>query len=204
MSEIVGLPPRRYTSVAIGFHWLIAILVLALLAIGLAMTQLDLAPMRRFQLYQWHKSIGVTVLLLSLLRLGWRFFHRPPPLPEAMPRLERRGAHAVHWLLYGLLVGMPLVGWALVSASPFNIPTVLFGTVPWPHLPVLPSLANKGAVETVLKLVHASGAWLLIGLFLLHAGAALRHHWMRRDDTLWRMLPVVARPSTSADKEHAP
>ncbi|WP_375465520.1 cytochrome b [uncultured Methylobacterium sp.] len=202
MTGIVGAaPPRRYTLVAIGLHWLIAVAVLALLAIGLAMTHADLAPMRRFQLYQGHKSVGITVLLLSLLRLGWRFSHRPPPLPAALPRIERRGAHAVHGLLYGLILGMPLVGWALVSASPFNIPTVLYGVVSWPHLPVLGSLPDKAAVEAGLKLVHASGAWLLIALFLLHAGAALRHHLILRDDTLWRMLPVFSRPSASARRE---
>ena len=184
-----GPAPRRYTRVAIGFHWSIAALVLVLLGMGLAMTQLDLAPMRRFQLYQWHKSIGITVLLLSLSRLGWRFFHRPPPLPAAMSALERRSAHLAHGLLYGLIIGMPLVGWALVSASPFNIPTVLYGLVPWPHLPVLPDLADKAGVEAALKLVHASGAGLLGAMVVVHAAAALRHHWILRDDTLRRMLP---------------
>lgn len=74
----------------------------------------------------------------------------------------------------------------MVSASPFNLPTVLYGVVPWPHLPVLP---NKAAVEAVLKQVHAWGAWILIGLLLLHVGAALLHHLVLRDDTLRRMLP---------------
>ena len=194
MTETVPAPsPRRYTAIAIGLHWLIALGVLGLLAIGLAMTQLDLAPMRRFQLYQWHKSVGITVLLLSLLRLGWRLTHRPPPLPATLPPIERRGAHAVHGLLYGLIIGMPLVGWALVSASPFNIPTVLYGLVPWPHLPVLPDLPDKAPIEAGLKLLHAAGAWILIGLFVLHAGAAMRHHLILRDDTLRRMLPILPR-----------
>jgi cytochrome b561 len=86
---------------------------------------------------------------------------------------------------------MPLVGWALVSASPFNIPTVLYGVVPWPHLPIVTDLPNKAAVEAGLKLVHASGAWFLIALLVLHAGAALRHHFVLRDDTLRRMLPSL-------------
>ncbi len=185
--------PLRYTHVAIAFHWAIAALVLALLGIGLAMTHGDLAPMRRFQLYQWHKSLGITVLALSLLRLGWRAFHGPPPLPTAMPAWERKGAHLAHGLLYGLILGLPLVGWALVSASPFNIPTVLYGTVPWPHLPVFADLTDKATAEAVLKRVHASGAWILIALLTLHVGAALRHHFVLRDDTLRRILPSLPR-----------
>ena len=191
MPEAVAPAPLRYTRVAIAFHWAIAALVLALLGIGLAMTHADLAPMRRFQLYQWHKSVGLTVLVLSLLRLGWRAFHRPPPLPAAMPALERGAAHLAHAVLYALIIAMPLVGWALVSASPFNIPTVLYGVVPWPHLPIVTDLPNKAAVEAGLKLVHASGAWFLIALLVLHAGAALRHHFVLRDDTLRRMLPSL-------------
>ncbi|WP_158808264.1 cytochrome b [Beijerinckia sp. L45] len=185
----------RYTIVAIAFHWLIALGVLLLICIGLAMTNLGLAPMRQFQLYQLHKSIGITVLILSLLRLIWRFGHRPPPLPAAMPRLEQRAASATHGVLYGLIIGMPLTGWAMVSASKYNIPTVLYGLVPWPHLPVFATLPNKAAVEAVLKQVHEYGAWVLIALLVLHVGAALRHHFALRDDTLWQMLPVVSRPT---------
>jgi len=188
-------PSRRYTIVAIVLHWLIALGILALLTLGLAMTRGSLSPMDRFAFYQWHKSVGITVLVLMVLRLAWRLFNRPPPLPEAMPKAERRAAGAAHLALYGLLLAMPLVGWAMVSASPYNIPTVLYGVIPWPHLPVLSDLPNKAAVEGALKLAHSTGAWLLIALLLLHVGAALRHHLALRDDTLWRMLPLVPRPS---------
>ncbi|MCK2055566.1 cytochrome b [Methylobacterium sp. 37f] len=191
-------PRPRYTHVAIALHWLSALAVLGLIAIGLVMSHGDLAPMRRFQLYQWHKSVGITVLVLSLLRLGWRLIHRPPPLPATLPARERAGAHAAHALLYGFLLGLPLIGWAVVSVSPFNLPTVLYGILPWPHLPVLPELADKGAMEAVLKQVHAWGAWILIGLLLLHVGAALRHHLVLRDDTLRRMLPQTSPPSGSS------
>jgi cytochrome b561 len=184
---------RRYSLVAIVLHWLSALGILALVAMGLAMTQLELAPMRKFELYQWHKSLGITVLLLTLLRLGWRLFRPPPALPPGMPKVERRAAHGAHILLYGLLIGMPLTGWAVVSASPFNIPTLLYGTIPWPHLPVIATLADKANAEKVLAVVHASGAWILIALLVLHVGAALLHHLILRDDTLWRMLPLVAR-----------
>lgn len=201
MTGTVRANPHRYTRVAIALHWLSALAVLGLIGIGLVMTHGDLAPMRRFALYQWHKSLGITVLGLSLLRLGWRLTHRPPPLPPTLPRHERAGAHVAHALLYGLLLGLPLVGWAVVSASPFNLPTVLYGIVPWPHLPVLPDLADKATVEAVLKRIHAWGAWFLIALLALHVGAALRHHLTLRDDTLRRMLPRLSRTSLGGGLE---
>jgi cytochrome b561 len=178
----------RYTSVAIMLHWLIALGILALIGIGLAMVHLPLAPLAQFRLYQLHKSIGITVLLAGLLRILWRIFHRPPPLP-ALPRLEKAAAEGMHTLLYVLMVLLPVTGWALVSVSPFNLPTVLYGLVPWPHLPVLSTLKDKPPVEAVMKLVHGKLGWLLLALVLAHAGAGLRHHFVLRDGVLRRMLP---------------
>lgn len=180
---------RRYTRVAILLHWLSALCVLGLIGMGLLMVHADLSPMDRFQLYQWHKSVGITVLLLTGLRLAWRAGHKPPPHAQDLPVRERRAAAAAHLTLYGLLVGLPLAGWALVSLSPFNIPTVLYGRIPWPHLP-LADLVDPTVGEAVMKRVHASGAWFLGLLVLLHAVAALRHHWVLRDDVLRRMSPV--------------
>ncbi len=149
--------PARYTAVAILLHWLIAAGIAALIVIGLIMTQLTarISQMEDFKLYQLHKSIGITVLLLVACRVLWRFTHRPPPLPQAMPSAEKGAAHGLHWLLYLFMIGMPLTGWAVVSSSPFNLPTVLYGLVPWPDLPVLPRLANKAAVSQTLAWVHA-------------------------------------------------
>jgi len=189
--------PRRYTIVAITLHWLIALGVLALIAIGLAMVKFGLPPLRQFQLYQLHKSIGITVLLLVVARIAWRLGHRPPPLPPALPIMERRAASAAHLALYALIVLMPMTGWALVSSSRFNIPTVLYGVVKWPHLPYLPTLHDKARVEAAMKLVHGYGGWVLLGLVALHAAAALRHHFLLRDDSLWRMLPLLRRPSAT-------
>lgn len=181
---------QRYSRVAILLHWVSALCVLALLGMGLLMVHGDLAPMRRFQLYQWHKSVGITVLLLTILRLAWRLKQKPPPHPDGMPARERRMASAAHHALYGLLVGLPLAGWAVVSFSPFNIPTVLFGQIPWPHLP-LSELVDAAAGEAVMKRVHAYGAWFLGLLVLLHVAAALRHHWILRDDVRRRMSPAL-------------
>jgi cytochrome b561 len=180
---------RRYTSVAIILHWVMALGILVLALMGLVMTHLKLDPMRLFQLYQLHKSIGITVLLAAFLRVVWRLTHRPPDLPEAMPVVEKAAAAGGHLLLYLLLFALPFTGWALVSASVFNIPTVLHGLLPWPDLPLLPALENKAPVGAVLKIIHACGAYALIALVALHAAAALRHHFIARDDVLTRMLP---------------
>ena len=188
-------PSQRYTSVAIILHWVMALGIVALASMGLAMTHLTLSPMRLFQLYQLHKSIGITIFLAAFLRLAWRLMNHPPPLPAAMPAIERMAAAGGHLLLYAFLFALPLTGWALVSASVFDIPTVLYGVAPWPHLPFLSTLADKAPVEALLKTVHAYGAWALIALVAAHAAAALRHHFILGDDVLRRMLPGRSEPS---------
>jgi cytochrome b561 len=193
-------PIERYHTVAIFLHWVIALGILALIVMGLAMTHLGLPAMTKFQLYQLHKSIGITVLLAVLLRILWRLTHRPPPLP-AMPPLEKAAAEGTHLLLYVLMLVIPLTGWALVSVSPFNLPTVLYGLVRWPHLPVLPELTNKAHVEAVVKFIHGKLAWGLTALIVLHAGAALRHHLILRDGILNRMLPAGRRVFRHFSKE---
>ncbi|WP_158817380.1 cytochrome b [Methylocapsa sp. S129] len=196
----------RYTSVAIILHWVMALGIAALVAMGLAMTHLKLDPARLFQLYQLHKSIGVTVFLAAFLRLAWRLSHRPPDLPETMPTVEKAAARSGHFLLYAFLFALPVTGWALVSASAFNIPTVLYGIAPWPDLPVLPTLADKAPVEALLKLIHAYGAYALTAIVAVHAAAALRHHFIIRDDVLRRMLPRRGQPRVglSPRKERSP
>ena len=182
----------RYTAVAITLHWVMAAGIIGLAVMGLVMTHTTLSPMRLFQLYQLHKSIGITVLLAAFLRLAWRLAHRPPALPPGMPPREKMAAHGGHLLLYVMLFALPLSGWALVSASVLNIPTVLYGLVPWPHLSFLAHLHDKAPIESLFTQVHKYGAWALIGLVTVHAAAALRHHLVLKDDTLTRMLP---RPS---------
>jgi cytochrome b561 len=193
--------PSRYTLVAIILHWVMALGILALAGIGLAMTHLKLDPLKLFQLYQLHKSIGLTILLAAILRLAWRLINRPPALPAAMTQFARKAAEGSHFLLYFLLIALPLTGWALVSASVLDIPTVLYGIVPWPHLPILSTLDNKKPVEDALKLVHAYGAWALIALVAAHAGAALHHHFIAKDNVLRRMLPGGRGTSTPIKME---
>lgn len=179
----------RYSGVAIAIHWLTALAIVAQLVMGWTMTSLPPGSYLQFSLYQWHKSVGITILALSILRLVWRLLHKPPPLPATMPAWEQRVAKAAHALLYFLLVALPISGWAVVSASPFNIPTVLYGVLPLPHLPVLPDLADKKAAESALALVHDIAGLMLVILLAGHIGAALRHHFLIHDDVLARMLP---------------
>jgi cytochrome b561 len=184
------LPAKiRYDAGAIALHWLIALAIAVQLTMGFSMTALRPGSFLQFQLYQAHKSVGMTILALSVLRLGWRLMHVPPPLPASMPIWEQRLARINHAALYILMLGMPLSGWAVVSASPLNIPTVLYGTVPLPHLPILSTLSNKKAVEAVLEAIHETGAWILIALLVGHIAAAWRHHVLLHDDVLIRMLP---------------
>ena len=196
--------PARYTMVAIVLHWMIGAAVLALIGIGLTMMHAPIAKADKFRLFQLHKSIGITVLWLVVARVAWRFAHPPPALPADMPALERRAAGAAHLGLYAFLIGLPLTGWALVSASPLNIPTILYGLVRWPHLPVLSTLQHKAPVEEVFKDIHTWGAWILIALVALHIAAALRHQFVMRDDVFWRMLPIVRRRGGSSRAEGGP
>jgi cytochrome b561 len=182
-------PGSRYTAVAVFLHWIMALGILALVIIGLTMAHVKLKPLALFKLYQLHKSIGITILLVAFLRLAWRLAHPPPALPASMPPGERKAGAAAHLLLYAALFVLPLTGWAVVSAAPLNIPTVLYGVIPWPHLPILSTLHNKAPVEHVLAHTHAYLAWALIALVVLHAAAALRHHFFLHDDILTRILP---------------
>jgi len=187
------MPPitssTSYGTVAKTLHWLIAAAIVTMLVIGWTMTSLPRNNPHIFALFQWHKSIGITILLLSLFRLGWRLMHPAPPLPAGMPAWEKFAARATHVLFYVLIIGMPLTGWVIVSTSPFNLPTMLYGIIPWPHLPVLPDLANKKEIGHTFGDVHGILAYIMAGLLVLHVAAAHKHHWFDRDDVLTRMAP---------------
>ncbi len=183
-----------YSRAAIALHWLIALLILANLAGGLwadTLLQSDDPAQRRlgFEIIQVHKSIGLTVLVLTLVRIAVRLANPPPPLPAHMTRTERTLARISHGGFYLLMLALPLSGWWMVSASPLGLPTFWFGLFEWPHLPV-PS--GRGPAEAAGS-VHEVLGWMMAGLLVLHVLAALKHHWMDRDDVLARMLPFLKR-----------
>jgi cytochrome b561 len=182
---------RRYGAVAVTLHWLIALIIIGMLILGKYMADLPRDDPSRFDLIQLHKSIGITVITLSVLRLLWRLVNRVPPLPEGMPAWERFAAHASHVLLYVLIIGLPLSGWALASASPLGIPTIWFGVIEIPHLPGLQGFADQHAVEQSFRDTHELLGDVMIGLVLIHVGAALKHHFWDRDSVLVRMLPFT-------------
>ncbi|MCV2356053.1 cytochrome b [Paucibacter sp. B2R-40] len=181
--------PPRYSAVAIALHWLLAIAIIGALGLGLYMSDLPFSP-SRLKLYNWHKWAGVSILLLSALRLLWRLTHRPPAdLP--MPALQARAAHVTHGLLYILFFAVPLVGWAYSSAAGF--PIVWFGVLPLPDfVPVDKALAAS------LKLAHKVLAYGLAALILAHLGAALKHHFIDRDGLLDRMSPFKPKSKSTS------
>jgi cytochrome b561 len=174
----------RYGAVAQLFHWVIAALVLVMLALGNYMGDLPLG-VRKLELYQLHKSIGITIGMLAVLRLTWRLSHPPPALPATMKPWERRAAAVVHGLLYALLFVQPLVGF--LQSNAVNFPVVLWGVLPLPAL-----IGPDEALGETLIGLHALGGNLLAILVLLHVAAALRHHFVLKDDVLRRMLPGPA------------
>ncbi len=208
--------PAEYTAVAKALHWLIAAFILVQIPLGLWMvemreanaaanaagTQPPYSILDIFQLYQLHKSFGITVLGLVILRLLWRLVMPPPPLPSAMSAMERKGAHAAHVGLYVLMFGLPLTGWALVSVeSDTPLPTVLYQTVPWPHIPGLSDLPKdmKATLDPLVTSLHATLGWILLAVVIIHILAALRHGLILKDGVMSRMLPRFSRkPKTLA------
>ena len=169
----------RYTPPAIVLHWLIALLIFVAFPLGVTMSDLPLSP-TRLQLYSYHKWMGISVLLLVGLRIVWRLTHRPPALPDDLPRWQRVASHAVHGLLYGLMLAVPLTGWLMSSAKGFT--TVWFGVLP------LPDLVEKNReLGQALGNAHEILNYVLLTLVILHVAAALKHHFLERRPFLQRM-----------------
>jgi cytochrome b561 len=173
----------RYSAVAQAFHWIIAALIVTQFTLGWLGDDLPLGA-RKLTLLARHKSFGMTVLLLALLRLMWRFFNRPPELPAGMSGIEKRLARATHVAFYVLLFAMPLSGWLMSSAKNYSVSW--FGRFTWPDL-IGP---NERAFD-LLRGTHDTLSWLLFALAILHIAAALKHHFWHKDDVLLRMLPFT-------------
>ena len=173
---------ETYNRGAIALHWITAALIIANLLLGLSMVGLPISP-RKLSWYLVHKSIGITIFLLTSLRIVWRLA-RPHPAPIPMPAWQRRAAAGSHALLYLLLFVIPITGWLYSSAT--GVQVVYLGLVP------LPDLVHKSrALGDVLRLVHVDLNALLFAVVCVHAAAAVRHHVVDRDTVLTRMLPLV-------------
>ncbi|MBB3178478.1 cytochrome b [Variovorax sp. Sphag1AA] len=171
----------NWSAIAKLLHWTIAALIVAQFVVGWMAVSWRLSPMK-LDLFVWHKSTGMLVLALVVLRLAWRATHHPPPLPSNMPRWERFAAALTHALLYAAMIAIPLTGWVVSSAA--GVPFSIYWRIP------LPSIAptDRHLVEVVGN-VHGALGIALIVLLVIHVGAALRHHYIKRDDVLVRMLP---------------
>lgn len=184
-TEKVTVQPRKatYTRPARYLHWLVAILILGMFALGFYMEGLPLSP-DKLKLYSWHKWAGVSIFMLVLIRLAWRVTHRPPPLPDHMALWLKLAAHGGHAALYVLMLVIPLSGWLMSSA--LGIQTVWFGIVPLPDL-----IPRDKAVGDFLQETHLYLNLFLIAVLIGHIGMALKHHFIDKDGTLHRMLPVA-------------
>jgi cytochrome b561 len=171
---------ETWGAVARAFHWLIALLILAQFIIGTIAEEMKLTP-AKLDLFVWHKSIGVTILVLAVLRLTWRLGNPSPAPPAGMPRWERKLAAAAHWLLYALIFAVPLSGWWVSDAS--RVPFKAFFLVPMPDF-----IATDRSLQEAAAEVHEVLTMTLLLVVCVHVAAALRHHLLLRDDVLRRML----------------
>ncbi|WP_439951230.1 YceI family protein [Sphingomonas azotifigens] len=180
---------QRYNGVAILLHWALALLLLFQLGLGWALEDLPHATL--FIAFQFHKSIGILILVLSLARLLVRLVVPRPAPVEGAPAVKLL-VSAVHLGLYAVMILGPITGWIIVSTARVKLPTLLFGTIPLPHLPL--GAAWNEPAETI----HGLIGWLLAGLVVLHVAGALRHHLLR-DDVIGRMMPAALsrRPALS-------
>lgn len=179
--------PAGYTPAAVALHWIVAILIVFNLAFGFYLVDLPLSP-QKLRFFSWHKWVGITIFLFAAARLLWRLSHAPPPFPASMRPWEVRLARITHVLLYALFFAAPLSGWLFSSASGFQ--TVYLGVLPIPDL-----LAKDKALAEVLKLAHHWINYTLAAIVALHIAAALKHHFVDRDEVLIRMLPFLRRKS---------
>jgi cytochrome b561 len=180
---------RRYGAISIALHWLIAGLIITQVCLGWYMNEVlpDHSPAQA-GIETLHISVGLTILLLVLVRIGVRLTHPAPPLPTEMPLWERLLARATHVLFYALLLAMPLTGWAVVSVRP---DVVHFWGVPWPKLPDLGFLMGADRRPWRRELMHIHVyilIWVVVINLALHVAGAIRHQFVGRS-VLWRMAP---------------
>lgn len=184
--------PARYTAVAITLHWLMAAALVGMIFMGWRMEDMrdlalagDLTFAEVQTYYNWHKTIGISLLVLALARLGWRFTHKVPPMPDTMKPWEKLAARATHIAFYAVMIAVPIFGWLTASAT--NFPSYLANNpaLELPHLPVSNDLYEP------LGSIHGAGGWVIFALLALHAGAALKHHFINKDAVLTRMIPFL-------------
>jgi cytochrome b561 len=184
--------PTRYGAVAQAFHWLIAALIVTQFVLAIMADDLPLGA-HKLALLARHKSFGMTVLMLAILRLLWRLKNPPPALPGHMTLLERKLARATHIAFYVLLFAMPMTGWMMSSAKNYSVSW--FGLFTWPNL-----IGKNEAAFNLLRSTHDTLAAILFTIAVLHILAALKHHFWNKDDVLLRMLPLGKSAKAKSEK----
>ncbi|NYT64888.1 cytochrome b [Alcaligenaceae bacterium] len=174
---------QRYNRTAIFLHWLVALGLVGTFILGFYMEDLPLSP-NKLKLYSWHKWAGMSLLVLILVRLTWRITHKAPALPNSMGPAAKLFAHAGHWVLYALMLAIPVSGWLMSSAQGFQV--VWFGVIPLPDL--VPKNTDLGEL---LNDIHVVLNYTLLFAVIGHVAAALQHHFIKKDDVLTRMLPFA-------------
>ncbi len=173
-------PAPAYTTTARIFHWLTAAGVLLMIPAGLAMLRVSGGPLQNF-LFDFHRSMGVALFIITVLRLIYRINHRPAPLPADMPASQKFAAHAVHALLYGILLASPIIGW--IGTSAYGAAIKVFWTVTLP-----PIVAKDKPTADLFLGLHQYLGWIMTAAVLAHISAALYHHFIKRDGVLLRMV----------------
>ncbi|MEM7763411.1 MAG: cytochrome b/b6 domain-containing protein [Pseudomonadota bacterium] len=180
-------PKQQYGGVARVFHWAVAAaIVLQFVLAKLYEFAADGGErIRQIALIANHKSVGMTILMVAVLRLVWRFRQGVPKLPSSMPGWQIKASHLSHWLLYGSLFLLPVTGWLMSSASAYSVSW--FGVFTWPDL-----IAPDTSLKETLKMLHDLFAKILFVVAILHIAAALKHHWVDRDQVLTRMTGTAS------------
>jgi len=189
---------KRYDTVAVILHWVMAVAFLLMLGSGLSMEYVPMEQSLKFNMYQWHKSLGVLLIVAFVARLGWRLFHKPPALPASIKGPEAVAAKAGHIALYFCMIAVPVSGWVMVSSSVYGLPTIVFGWFEWPHIP---GIAGNEGVNAAGRTAHWILAWFFGLCIIGHVAAVAKHAVFEKENLLPRMLPACGCRKTAVNKE---
>lgn len=178
----------QYTRIAASLHWLMAIAFILMIGSGLAFDRIEMPQSLKFNMYQWHKSLGIILLCLFFIRIAWRFFHKPPALPSGLKKLDLIAAKFGHIGLYALMFLIPFSGWLMVSSSPYGLPTIIFGLFEWPHFPII---GDKTVMNTISKNAHEYMGYGFIVLIGAHIAGTFKHLILEKINLLPRMWPFI-------------
>ena len=178
-------PVYRYSLIAIILHWVMAVAFILMIGSGLAFENWEGMPQDlKFNVIQWHKSLGILLLISFFIRLGIRLIKPPPPQEPDLSQFDRKAAKGLHWLFYVIMIVMPLSGWIMVSSSSYGLPTYIFGLFEWPHIP---SLSANREVRGLSGEIHKIVAYVFIVMIMIHVGAVIKHYIFERLNLLPRM-----------------